>query len=153
MCIISIGRKLPFEISEIFYDMIFSTKDWRFHQLRNGLRIECRLLFLDSTNESGQVSVDEYVNEQRTTAQSPQYKDQDFLDGRSENETRLVGPPNPTFHIRVHMFYYDYNSILSPIPFRISRHPLGRCYTAMHTRPTVHENDYTDTGPQPRVHK
>lgn len=74
MCIIplavevAIGKSLPFEISETLYDMIFSTKDWISHQQRNSPRKECEHLFLSSTNENGQVSVDDILERQQTTA-------------------------------------------------------------------------------------
>lgn len=83
------GKNLPFEISEILYDMIFSTKDWISHQLQNTSRIECEHLFLSSTNESEQVSIDDIGANQQITAQSPQYEGQDMLDSGSENQAQL----------------------------------------------------------------
>ena len=87
---VATGKSLPFEISEMLYDMMFSSKDWISHQRRSNSRDDCGHLILNSTNESVQVSVDDICGRQQTTAQIAKYDDVDTLDCESKSVTQFV---------------------------------------------------------------
>lgn len=93
---VATGKNLPFEISELLHEMIFSSEDWISHQLGNDSRNECGHLFLSSTTESGQVSIDDIRGRQLEIAQSSQNEHKDVPGSRSEDETHLVSRSSST---------------------------------------------------------